>query len=73
MRSSKWLVFIRSLLAGFDRSLTVSTSRYFRKATLVESISTALVSQLGTLTMLVNAKGNWPWLPTHVLVLSNGQ
>jgi hypothetical protein len=23
MRSSKWLVFIRSLLAGFDRSLTL--------------------------------------------------
>jgi len=24
MRSSKWLVFIRSRLAGFDRSLTTS-------------------------------------------------
>jgi hypothetical protein len=24
MRSSKWLVFIRSLLAGFDRSLTLA-------------------------------------------------
>jgi len=28
MRSSKWLVFIRSRLAGFDRSLTVTNWAY---------------------------------------------
>jgi hypothetical protein len=27
MRSSKWLVFVRPALAGFDRSLTVKSSR----------------------------------------------
>jgi hypothetical protein len=37
MRSSKWLVFIRSQLAGFDRSLTFKAGKAeYHPATMME-------------------------------------
>jgi len=48
MCSSKWLVFIRSLLAGFDRSLTANLSR-FRRPLAIGASNANLITGSGTI------------------------
>jgi hypothetical protein len=50
MRSSKWLVFIRSRLAGFDRSLTVKSLLRGAEARTPADLITAIGQALAKVT-----------------------